>query len=71
MKKRVNTGWCVCALMPLAGQVSAQEILLREGQTNTLPGTFTVPFAFYSDSLGPSVGLSAVLPRSWTEIRFS
>jgi hypothetical protein len=37
---------------------SAQEILLREGQTNTLPGTFTVPFAFYSGALGPAVGAS-------------
>lgn len=40
------------------GDAAAQEILLREGQTNTLPGTFTVPFAFYSGSLGPSVGAS-------------
>jgi hypothetical protein len=36
----------------------AQEVLLHEGQTNALPGTFTVPFAFYSDSLGPAVGFS-------------
>jgi hypothetical protein len=42
----------------LGGNVSGQEILLREGQTNTLPGTFTVPFAFYSGSLGPAVGAS-------------
>lgn len=40
------------------GNAGAQEILLREGQTNTLPGTFTVPFAFYSGSLGASVGAS-------------
>lgn len=36
----------------------AQEILLHEGQTNALPGTITVPFAFYSGTLGPSVGLN-------------
>lgn len=42
----------------LAGDLAAQEILLREGETNTLPGTFSVPFAFYSDSLGPSAGVS-------------
>jgi hypothetical protein len=42
----------------LCGAASAQEVLLREGQTNTLPGTFTVPFAFYSGSLGPAVGAS-------------
>ncbi len=36
----------------------AQEVLLHEGQTNALPGTFTVPFAFYSDSLGPAAGFS-------------
>lgn len=42
----------------LANRVWAQEILLHEGQTNQLPGTFTVPFAFISDSLGPAVGAS-------------
>jgi hypothetical protein len=42
----------------MSAGASAQEILLREGQTNTLPGTFTVPFAFYSGSLGPAVGAS-------------
>ena len=50
--------WTVFLVLLLAGHALAQEILLREGQTNTLPGTFTVPFAFYSDSLGPAVGLS-------------
>lgn len=35
-----------------------QEVLLHEGQTNQLPGTFTIPFAFFSDSLGPAVGVS-------------
>jgi hypothetical protein len=42
----------------LCGHVSAQEILLREGQTEPSEGTFTVPFAFYSGTLGPSVGAS-------------
>jgi hypothetical protein len=37
---------------------AAQEVLLLEGQTNTLPGTFTVPFAFYSDLLGACGGAS-------------
>ena len=50
-------------MVSLAGAVllssaSAQEILLHEGQTNALPGTFTVPFAFYSGTLGPSIGAS-------------
>ncbi len=46
----------------LAGLLSwnaiAQEILLREGQEEPSEGTFTVPFAFYSGSLGPSAGAS-------------
>ncbi len=42
----------------LATRVWAQEVLLHVGQTNHLPGTFTVPFAFFSDSLGPAVGAS-------------
>lgn len=41
-----------------AQALRAQEILLHEGQTNALPGTFTVPFVFSSDSLGPSAGAS-------------
>ncbi len=41
-----------------ASNVSAQEILLREGEDEPSEGTFTVPFAFYSGSLGPSVGAS-------------
>lgn len=41
-----------------ASSASAQEILLREGQDEPSEGTFTVPFAFYSGSLGPSVGAS-------------
>lgn len=36
----------------------AQEVLLREGQQEADAGTFTVPFAFYSGSLGPAVGAS-------------
>lgn len=56
---RWRQGWVgLCTVLSLLGQASAQEILLREGVTNALPGTFTVPFAFYSDALGPSVGLS-------------
>lgn len=46
------------ALAAAAVPARGQEVLLREGQTNTLPGTFTVPFAFFSDSLGPAAGLS-------------
>ena len=50
-------GWLF--LMPLIlVETSAQEILLREGQTEPSEGTFTVPFAFYSGALGPSVGAS-------------
>lgn len=51
---------CACTLFlgALASVSMGQEILLREGQTNTLPGTFTVPFAFYNDALGPAVGAS-------------
>jgi hypothetical protein len=45
-------------LVRLAGYAYGQEILRHEGQTNALPGTFTVPFAFYSGSLGASVGAS-------------
>ena len=37
---------------------SGQEILVHEGQTNALPGTFWVPFAFYSETLGPAIGAS-------------
>jgi len=45
----------------VAGIISpafGQEVLLREGQTNTLPGTFAVPFAFFSGAFGPSAGVS-------------
>lgn len=51
-------GATVLAAALAAAGSPAQEILLHEGQTNQLPGTFTVPFAFFSDSLGPSVGAS-------------
>jgi hypothetical protein len=51
-------GWRLLLACLCLGDAAAQEILLREGQTNTLPGTFTVPFAFYSGALGPSVGAS-------------
>jgi hypothetical protein len=36
----------------------ARKSCLLEGQTNALPGTFMVPFAFYSGTLGPSAGFS-------------
>jgi len=45
------------ATLPV-GFAAAQEVLLLEGQTRELPGTFTIPFAFYSDSLGPAAGFS-------------
>ena len=56
---RVRT-YLVCVLVSVGAcpSAEAQEILLREGQTNTLPGTFTVPFAFYSDAFGLSAGAS-------------
>lgn len=61
-----NTNWCrtvVIALMSasaasLSTRLCAQEVLLQEGRTNPDAGTFTVPFAFYSGSLGPAVGAS-------------
>lgn len=46
----------MASILPVGLQ--AQEILLHEGQTNELPGTFVVPFAFFSDALGPSIGAS-------------
>lgn len=55
--QRIWLGATLCVSF-FSSYAYSQEVLLREGQTNTLPGTFTVPFAFYSDSLGPSVGLS-------------
>lgn len=45
-------------LLSLCILVRGQEILLHEEQEKALPGTFTIPFAFYSDSLGPAVGFS-------------
>jgi hypothetical protein len=44
--------------LAIGWMASAQEVLLKEGQTRELPGTFTVPFAFFSDSLGPAIGFS-------------
>jgi hypothetical protein len=52
-------GWLFLAALCgvwLGSSASAQEVLLREGETEPKNGTFTVPFAFYSDSLGPAVG---------------
>jgi hypothetical protein len=46
------------ALWLAVSQAPAQEILLHEGKTEPDEGTFTVPFVFYSDSLGPAVGAS-------------
>ena len=57
-KARWRSGWAPLLALLLLGQASAQEILLREGQMEPSQGTFTVPFAFYSDSLGLSVGAS-------------
>ncbi|MDA0578092.1 MAG: BamA/TamA family outer membrane protein [Verrucomicrobia bacterium] len=45
-------------LLALRGDVLAQEILLREGQTEPDEGTFTIPFVFFSDSLGAAAGAS-------------
>lgn len=56
-RKRIRGVAAACWLV-LSSPLAAQEVLLHEGQTNQLPGTFTVPFAFFSDSLGPSVGAS-------------
>lgn len=54
-----SAAWLLPALLFFFGEpASSQEILLREGQTNASEGTFMVPFAFYSDSLGPAVGAS-------------
>ena len=36
----------------------AQEVVLREGQTEPAAGTMVVPFAFYNESLGLAVGAS-------------
>lgn len=59
-RKRPKAAFIMGGLLALAlaGPAAGQEILLHEGQTNNLPGTFTVPFAFYSDALGPAVGFS-------------
>jgi hypothetical protein len=46
------------SLLLIGSQAFAQEVLLKEGQSRELPGTFTVPFAFFSDSLGPAIGFS-------------
>lgn len=54
---RVSAALCLAGAAA-SSPVLAQEILLHEGQTNQLPGTFTVPFAFYSGTLGPSAGFS-------------
>ncbi len=58
IENRFVMRWILFLLPVFSGNAFAQEILLRDGQTNALPGTFTVPFAFYSGALGPSVGAS-------------
>ena len=60
-RARSSVRCCACwfsaaLLFPVA--IGAQEILLHEGKTNQPAGTFSVPFAFFSDALGPSVGAS-------------
>ncbi len=55
---RLRAGAIFASTIWLVGLAWGQEVLLHEGQTNALPGTFTVPFAFYSDSLGPAAGFS-------------
>lgn len=64
INKRILAIWiAVAALLPSA---VAQEVLLQEGQTKPSTGTFTVPFVFYSDAFGPSVGFS-VGNRGWVQ----
>ena len=60
--------WQIFILVALAPLVSirAQEVLLREGETNARAGTFTVPFIFSSDALGASAGVS-VGNRGWIQ----
>jgi len=53
-------------LLLAAGMVRAQEVVLREGQTEPVPGTMVVPFAFYNDSAGFSAGVS-VGRRGWLQ----
>lgn len=52
---RLGASLCIAMCFP---HVYSQEVLLREGQEQALPGTFTVPFAFFSDALGPAAGFS-------------
>lgn len=54
---KLATGLTALALLAVL-PARAQEVLLREGQQGADSGTFTVPFAFYSGTLGPAVGAS-------------
>jgi len=53
-------------LLIACGMTWAQEIVLREGQTEPATGTMVVPFAFYNESLGLAVGAS-VGNRGWIQ----
>jgi hypothetical protein len=46
------------SMLSMPMRLNAQEVLLQEGREDSDAGTFTVPFAFYSGSLGPAVGAS-------------
>jgi hypothetical protein len=51
-------GWILLLAPWLPGHAAAQEILLREGEAEPTEGTFTVPFVFFSDSMGAAAGAS-------------
>ncbi|MBN1512135.1 MAG: BamA/TamA family outer membrane protein [Phycisphaerae bacterium] len=53
-----------CLLAARTG--AAQEIVLREGQTEPAAGTMVVPFAFYNESLGLAAG-GSVGNRGWIQ----
>ncbi len=57
MHKQSKFQW-MCGLLGAVVLSSAlgQEVLLREGEDEVAAGTFMVPFAFYSGTLGPSIG---------------
>jgi len=58
-----------CALVGgglAALQLRAQEVVLREGETEPSSGLFAVPFAFQNDTTGPALGV-AVAGRGWPQ----
>lgn len=56
---RISRSGLTAILLSVGLALSAQEVLLVEGREDSrLPGTFRIPFAFYSDSLGASAGMS-------------